>query len=46
MNRITTKNGLKDVEARFLAQEVVEREQVTHQFVSNDWDDAGAFWTT
>jgi hypothetical protein len=37
---------MKDVEASFLAQEAVERERVTQQFVSSDWDGAGAFWTT
>jgi hypothetical protein len=38
--------NLKDVEASFLAQEAVEREQVTQRFVSEDWDGAGAFWWT
>jgi hypothetical protein len=46
MNRITKKNVLKDVEASFLAQETVEREQVTQKYVTEDWDGAGAFWTT
>jgi hypothetical protein len=43
-NRIR-KNVLKDIEASFLAQEAVEREQVTQRFcVTEDWDGAGAFW--
>jgi hypothetical protein len=38
------KNVLKDVEASYLAQEAVEREQVTQNYVNED--DLGMFWTS
>jgi hypothetical protein len=46
MKKVNQKNVImKDVEASFLAQrEVEERESLTDKYVTEDWENAGAFW--